>query len=139
MKAHEKIRQVRLEKKFSQKEIAKKLSIEQATYSNWESGKTDLTLSMLDRLGFIYGMTALEILTYQDVISDSDMKRQFDLQKSLAEAYSENAAMYKAHYERLLKENERLIEELAKLKNGEGGTAYISTAKTESKTMKKAE
>jgi transcriptional regulator with XRE-family HTH domain len=45
-----KIRAVRKNKGLSQEEIADKIGIDQKTYGNWETGRTDLTLRMIERI-----------------------------------------------------------------------------------------
>ncbi|TMO60635.1 helix-turn-helix transcriptional regulator [Pseudoalteromonas aurantia] len=49
------IRQMRLEKKLTQKQLAEKLGVDQASVSNYESGKTEMTCTQLFELFLIFG------------------------------------------------------------------------------------
>ena len=58
MKVHEKIRQLRLEKGYSQEVMAEELHISATAYGDMERGKTELTLSRLEQVLQILGTTA---------------------------------------------------------------------------------
>lgn len=45
-----KIRSVRREMRVSQEEIADRIGIDQKTYGNWETGRTELTLKNIERI-----------------------------------------------------------------------------------------
>ncbi|KZW99443.1 XRE family transcriptional regulator [Pseudoalteromonas luteoviolacea] len=49
------MRQLRREKKWTQEQLGKKLGVDQATISNYESGKTDMTFTQLFELFLIFG------------------------------------------------------------------------------------
>ncbi|MBQ4839817.1 helix-turn-helix transcriptional regulator [Pseudoalteromonas luteoviolacea] len=49
------IRRVRKEKNWTQATLAKKLKVDQATISNYESAKTECTVSALVQLKAIFG------------------------------------------------------------------------------------
>jgi transcriptional regulator with XRE-family HTH domain len=67
-----KIREFRKLKGYSQEQLADLLKIEQKTYSNWERGRTDMTLQNLSRIA-----TALEI----------DVKELWDDEKWISKPY----------------------------------------------------
>lgn len=59
MKVHEKIRQLRLEKGYSQEVMAEELQISTTAYGDVERGKTELSLSRLEQILRVFG-TPLE-------------------------------------------------------------------------------
>lgn len=51
------LKEARLERKLSQKEVAKLLNVSQATYSNWENAKFDSNQASLKKLAEIYDVS----------------------------------------------------------------------------------
>ncbi|MBQ4852655.1 helix-turn-helix transcriptional regulator [Pseudoalteromonas sp. MMG012] len=49
------IRQMRQERKWTQEELGRKLGVDQASISNYESGKTEMTCTQLFELFLIFG------------------------------------------------------------------------------------
>jgi len=49
------IRQLRRERKWSQKELGRKIGVDQATVSNWESAKTDIPLTKMFEIVLVAG------------------------------------------------------------------------------------
>ncbi|KZN65221.1 hypothetical protein N473_01215 [Pseudoalteromonas luteoviolacea CPMOR-1] len=49
------MRQLRKERKWTQEQLGKKLGVDQASISNYESGKTDMTCTQLFELFLIFG------------------------------------------------------------------------------------
>ncbi|WP_028667598.1 helix-turn-helix domain-containing protein [Runella zeae] len=58
----DKIRLLRLERGFSQENMADSLGISTTSYGDIERGKTDITLSRLMQIAEIYGITLLTLL-----------------------------------------------------------------------------
>ncbi|MBO9636976.1 helix-turn-helix domain-containing protein [Siphonobacter aquaeclarae] len=56
MKIHEKIRQLRLEKGYSQEVMAEELDLSTTAYGDVERGKTELTLARLERILQVLGV-----------------------------------------------------------------------------------
>lgn len=51
-----KIKALRKTRGLTQEEMAEKLSVQQATYSSWETGKVDLTLTNIERIAVALGV-----------------------------------------------------------------------------------
>ncbi|MCY7351197.1 MAG: helix-turn-helix transcriptional regulator [Cytophagaceae bacterium] len=62
MKTGEKIRQLRLQKGYSQEAMADSLGLSTTAYGDIERGKTDLTLTRLAQITDALGITSLDIL-----------------------------------------------------------------------------
>ncbi|MBO4251214.1 MAG: helix-turn-helix transcriptional regulator [Clostridia bacterium] len=61
-----KLKQLRDENKISQAEIAKFLNIKQNTYSQYETGKRQLSIDMLIKLAKYYNVSTDYILDLED-------------------------------------------------------------------------
>lgn len=59
------LKELRIEKKLTQTELASKLNISQKSYSNWESGKAEPTLDNIIKLANILDTTTDELLGRQ--------------------------------------------------------------------------
>lgn len=57
----EKLKELRQERRFSQRMIAEALDIAVSTYANWEQGRTEPSIYDLYRLIEIYGIEADEL------------------------------------------------------------------------------
>ncbi|MBQ3531059.1 MAG: helix-turn-helix transcriptional regulator [Oscillospiraceae bacterium] len=63
---YKRIRDLREDKDFSQKQLAEMLNISQSTYSRYESGFLDIPSEILISLSKIYGVTTDYILGLSD-------------------------------------------------------------------------
>lgn len=63
---YKRIRDLREDKDFSQKQLAEMLNISQSTYSRYESGFLDVPSEILISLSKIYGVTTDYILGLSD-------------------------------------------------------------------------
>jgi transcriptional regulator with XRE-family HTH domain len=57
---------MRLEKKLTQKQLAEKLGVDQASVSNYESGKTEMTCTQLFELFLIFGKDLSNVFDLKD-------------------------------------------------------------------------
>lgn len=67
----QKIRETRKAKGLNQSDMALKLGVTQTMYSNYENGKSEMTLTKFLNVVEILG---LDILKFQENISDEDLK-----------------------------------------------------------------
>ncbi|WP_231102304.1 helix-turn-helix transcriptional regulator [Pseudoalteromonas luteoviolacea] len=71
------MRQLRREKKWTQEQLGRKLGVDQATISNYESGKTDMTFTQLFELFLIFGKDLSSVFDFKSSTStDSTQKQQ---------------------------------------------------------------
>ncbi|ESP92737.1 helix-turn-helix transcriptional regulator [Pseudoalteromonas luteoviolacea] len=71
------MRQLRREKKWTQEQLGRKLGVDQATISNYESGKTDMTFTQLFELFLIFGKDLSGIFDFKtSVIADKQQEEQ---------------------------------------------------------------
>ncbi|WP_052262782.1 helix-turn-helix transcriptional regulator [Pseudoalteromonas luteoviolacea] len=68
------VRKMRQERKWTQEQLAKKLGVDQASISNYESGKTEMSCTQLFELFLIFG---------------KDLSVQFDFKSSTASTKDE--------------------------------------------------
>ncbi len=59
-----KLKAIRLSKELTQEAIASRLEISLPAYSKIERDITDISLSRLEQIGAIFGMTSIEILAF---------------------------------------------------------------------------
>ncbi|MBQ4811928.1 helix-turn-helix transcriptional regulator [Pseudoalteromonas luteoviolacea] len=59
------MRQLRREKKWTQEQLGRKLGVDQATISNYESGKTDMTFTQLFELFLIFGKDLSSVFDFK--------------------------------------------------------------------------
>lgn len=71
MEVHIKIRQIREAQGIKQQSLADILGITQQNYARIETGKVSITMERLEKISEVFGMTVLEILTYQDTPSNT--------------------------------------------------------------------
>ncbi|MBB3839147.1 transcriptional regulator with XRE-family HTH domain [Runella defluvii] len=95
----EKIRLLRLEKGFSQENVADMLGISTTAYGDIERGKTDLTLSRLQSIAHVFSTSLRHLMGEEDVITSQI--QQLELEK------------LKMENEKLRLENQLLKEKLA--------------------------
>ena len=62
----ERIKELRLERKLSQMQLAKKLDVSQSAVAKWELGKTEPTASAIVKMAKFFGETADYILGLED-------------------------------------------------------------------------
>ncbi|AOT10052.1 helix-turn-helix transcriptional regulator [Pseudoalteromonas luteoviolacea] len=73
------MRRLRKEKKWTQEQLGKKLGVDQATISNYESGKTDMTYIHLFELFLIFGKdfsSVFQMSNPSSVESQTDIKQE---------------------------------------------------------------
>ncbi len=63
---HDKIKQIRVIKGLKQADMAEKIGIAPVNYNRLENGLTDISMSRLNQLAEIFGMTVIEIMQYGD-------------------------------------------------------------------------
>ena len=63
----EKIKELRIEKGFSQKFVAEYLKIDRSNYSKYELGKLELSLEMLKQLCLLYNVSADYLLGLKEI------------------------------------------------------------------------
>ena len=63
----EKIRELRVEKGFSQKFVAEYLKIDRSNYSKYELGKLELSLEMLKQICLLYNVSADYLLGIKEI------------------------------------------------------------------------
>jgi len=63
----EKIKELRIEKGFSQKFVAEYLKIDRSNYSKYELGKLELSLEMLKQLCMLYNVSADYLLGLKEI------------------------------------------------------------------------
>lgn len=97
MNTHETIRIMREKNKWSQEEMAEKLSMSPSGYSKIERGETKLYLDKLEQIAQIFNVDVTELLSFND--------------KNICVLISENSQSSSNYYsgnESLLLENEKL-------------------------------
>ncbi|MBL86193.1 MAG: hypothetical protein CMO82_06000 [Winogradskyella sp.] len=108
MKVGHQIKKHREIKRLSQQEVADILNISQATYSNIESNKSDLTFSQLQQLSELFDFDLLEFMQKQGVyIHQNDFKDHSIGNKFIAQQLSQDV---KVHYDARIKSLEAQIE-----------------------------
>ncbi|MBQ4879145.1 helix-turn-helix transcriptional regulator [Pseudoalteromonas luteoviolacea] len=73
------MRRLRKEKKWTQEQLGKKLGVDQATISNYESGKTDMTYIHLFELFLIFGKdfsAVFDLFNVTTHTSSADIKQK---------------------------------------------------------------
>lgn len=63
----EKLKELRQERRFSQRAIAEALDIAVSTYANWEQGRTEPSIYDIYRLIEIYGIEANELFDISEL------------------------------------------------------------------------
>lgn len=64
----EKLRNLRAEKNYSQKTVAKKLGIPVSTYANWEQGRREPSIYDIFNLMWVYDIEANELFNIDDIM-----------------------------------------------------------------------
>ncbi|MFM6975226.1 MAG: helix-turn-helix domain-containing protein [Sphingobacteriaceae bacterium] len=99
-----KIRLLRHQRSWSQEDVAKQLDISIPAFSKIETGITDVNLSRLEQIATLFGMSVVQLLTFNDteeqekynneveVLSKKLQEREtdvIDLQKKVIDLYEE--------------------------------------------------
>lgn len=63
----ERLKELRKQKKLTQRELAEKIGVKQNSYSDWENGKSEPSLAKLTQLGHTLESTIDYLLGYSDV------------------------------------------------------------------------
>jgi len=99
----EKIRLLRLEREWKQEDVAKKLRISVPAYSKIECGHTDINLSRLEQIAGLFGLSAMQVMMFNDerqvapVVDAETLAKQLEergaemieLQKQVIKLYEE--------------------------------------------------
>jgi len=72
------IRLLRVRKGWRQEEFASRMNISLSALSKIETGLTDLTLSRLEQLAAVFGLTPAQLVAYRDA---SEMKMAGDMEE----------------------------------------------------------
>lgn len=120
MKMNDRLRTIRIEKGFTQEELAKKMNVSQKTISSWETGRTSPKFEESRRLCELYGCT-LEYLTgtkqhdCNDITIDDIMFRlkSFDVEtlKKISD-YADFLIEERYKYKKIMEEKEYLEKQL---------------------------
>ncbi|MCD4704725.1 DUF4065 domain-containing protein [bacterium] len=78
------IKKLRIQKKFSQEEISKKLNISRSSYISFEQGKTELNFSQVVKLSDIFGISLEEV--------ESGFQADYEKYKEMILAYIRKAS-----------------------------------------------
>ncbi len=81
---HENIKAIRLEKRYSQEEVAYMLNISQNAYNRIERGLTDVNYSRLQQIADVYEMSVVDIINYPEKDNTQDKVKEL---KDLVNAY----------------------------------------------------
>ena len=68
------LKELRKEKKLTQKELAEKTDIPYRTLQRWENGETDIKLSQAKMLADYFGVSETYLLGYSDLKNEADIK-----------------------------------------------------------------
>lgn len=68
-----KLKELRIQSGFTQKQICEKFSLPQSTISGWEIGRAEPSGEMLIKLLELYGSNMVDVLHNDDLISQSEM------------------------------------------------------------------
>ena len=89
---------IRLQKNLDQKEVADQLGMTQASYSKYENGKTQLTVSIAKSLAKIFDVPLSAILGIENENISQDntfVRKTIDLLKDLIESYKNEATHWR--------------------------------------------
>ena len=113
-----KLKKIREQKRFSQREIADRLGISQKTYSNIESDKSNITIDKLAELSKILEFDAIDLLKENDIIFHQKNEKESFNGIIHHHAYpKELIEQYKAQIQQLKEMVQLLKEQLEFYKN----------------------
>lgn len=98
--------ELRTEKEYSQREIAKLLNISQGTYNNWENGRTQPSIEQLIELSKLFSVSV------DYLIGNTDEYGTVQITETIT---SEDRALLKAFHELKKEAKAGLLEFLEKL------------------------
>ena len=83
------LKELRKEKKLSQKEIAKEMSISEKTLSRWENGESQIKPEKAQQLADYFGVSVGYLLGYEDLLDqieevDSELSKGMTIAKNLS-------------------------------------------------------
>lgn len=116
MELHEKIKELRVKKKYSQYDMAELLQVGQSTYLQIEKGKTELTINRLNQIAKVLEVSIFEILDEED----KRLKAVEESYRNMMDNAAKEIFQYYAHIDRcfsvfngiLLKECNFTLEDL---------------------------
>lgn len=71
-----KLKEVRINNKLSQKQIAEQMNISQQAYAKWESGKNSPSLATLEKVANFFNLSIEELLSDGTVSLDNLLKAE---------------------------------------------------------------
>ena len=95
------LKELRKEKKLSQKEIAKEMSISEKTLSRWENGESQIKPEKAQQLADIFGVSVGYLLGHEENTSEQLQHLIEELEKKLTEYNKQYNAMKEVLSERL--------------------------------------
>ncbi|MGQ7550694.1 helix-turn-helix domain-containing protein [Streptococcus suis] len=105
------LKELRQEKKLSQKELAKKIGVHYRTLQNWENGESQIKPDKAQKLAEHFGVSVGYLLGYEDLL---DQLEEVDAELTKGMALSKNLSMAaSSSYDELF---ENILELLKKLK-----------------------
>ncbi|WP_431769676.1 helix-turn-helix domain-containing protein [Streptococcus gallolyticus] len=107
------LKELRQEKKLSQKEIALELQTPLRTYQRWENEESQIKPDKVQQLADFFGVSVGYLLGYEDLLTqieevESELSKGMSASKKMASAASSN-------YDELLKNTLTLLSELKKV------------------------
>lgn len=106
--AGQQLQLLRLEKNLTQEQMSEKLNLSTSAYCKIEYGETDLTLTRLDKIAKILGISALSLFSHIDKAMNSDVENSCKNNSNNDSAYDLN------DLRELIKANTRIIDLLSK-------------------------
>ena len=79
--AGQQLQLLRLEKNLTQEQMSEKLNLSTSAYCKIEYGETDLTLTRLDKIAKVLGISALSLFSYIDKSMNPDTRQQLQKQQ----------------------------------------------------------
>jgi transcriptional regulator with XRE-family HTH domain len=111
MKLHEKIRQLRLQRGYSQENLADALGLSTTAYGDLERGKTELTVSRLEQLADAFGTQVSHF--FQDRTPEREQLNRLTLENEKLQAEVEKLLLENRYWRE--KFDERVLLELYRL------------------------
>lgn len=111
MKLHEKIRQLRLQRGYSQENLADALGLSTTAYGDLERGKTELTIARLEQVAEALGTPVLHF--FQEGTPERDQVERLVLENEKLQAEVEKLLLENRYWRE--KFDERVLLELYRL------------------------
>ena len=106
--AGQQLQLLRLEKNLTQEQMSEKLNLSTSAYCKIEYGETDLTLTRLDKIAKVLGISALSLFNHIDKNMNQDTDNSCKNNSNNDSAYDLN------DLRELIKANTRIIDLLSK-------------------------